>query len=122
MKGINLQEGEEVQHVTKPSRWRFLWHYLLVLPVIRAYIARKGTKYYVTTDRVVRTDGILSLETNEFRIEDIREVETKATVLGRMFNVGDIELQTYSEGEMKLPGMPRYRKVASTIRGGLISE
>lgn len=124
---ISLQENEELEHVTKPSRWSYLWGYLLgwiTLGVwyMKIYVDRKTTKYYVTDQRVVRADGLLSLDTNEFRVEDIRQVETSASAFGRMVNVGDIELETYSQGEMVLESMPRYRAVCDTIRSELTNS
>lgn len=126
--GIRLSDGEEVLYDTRPSwlAWRKLFwgSVLLALPTFglslllltQVWWERRKTRYIVTTERVAKREGRRGVSTTEFRIDDIRQIETKSTWIAGKFGKGSITMTTHSGAELEFKGMPAYQEVANAIR------
>jgi uncharacterized membrane protein YdbT with pleckstrin-like domain len=67
-----------------PSLW---WR----LTVWRAH------QYVVTNRRVIQISGVFTKEVIDSALDKVTDVRTEQTLLGRMFNYGDVEVLTASE-------------------------
>jgi len=81
----------------RPSNWNFFWHWVffwLIIPLIVALWKRAALVLRVYGDRVVLEKGVLSKDVKEVFISDIRTVDTKQSLLQRMFKIGDVMIAT----------------------------
>ena len=58
---------------------------------------RSSEEYIVTSRRIIQTKGVLTKQVSDSSLEKINDVMLSQTVLGRMFNFGDLEILTGSE-------------------------
>lgn len=72
--------------------------FLLVplLPIWWTYLVWTNHKYVVTNRRVVQLKGVLSKEVIDASLDQINDVKTDQSLLGRMFNFGDVDVVTAS--------------------------
>jgi len=70
----------------------FLWSPILIYKIIEL----NKTKYILTTKRVIKETGILNLSSKESQLTKIQNVSHFQSFLGRIFNFGDVTLQTAS--------------------------
>lgn len=127
--GITLLEGETVLHNLRPS-WSKWSTSLLVCTLVTVFtfgigvvsfaipwLQRQNSRYVVTDERVIEKHGLLGTTTNEYRIEDIRQLQTGATWSEKMLSNGNIEFSTGAGGELiTFEGVPDYQSVANSIR------
>jgi len=100
-----LKENEVEVRVAIPSWLMLLLHiaFSLVtfgvwLPVLIYYILRRATtRYIVTNQRIILEYGILNKSSKESPLDKINNVSHTQSILGRIFNYGDVQLQTASE-------------------------
>jgi len=81
----------------RPSWWNFGWHLLffwLLVPLIIALYRRHSFVMRIYSDRVSVEEGFWAKETSEFFIKDIRSIDVKQGVWGRLFNIGDVTIST----------------------------
>jgi uncharacterized membrane protein YdbT with pleckstrin-like domain len=67
--------------------------FFLVVPLIYAiaeFIRLKTTRYYYNQNAIGKRRGIFSVETDELKIANIEFVEVDQSLLGRLFNFGDV--------------------------------
>jgi membrane protein YdbS with pleckstrin-like domain len=62
--------------------------------VLYAEFSRLTIRYTVTDSRIVRKDGIIRRKTNQMPFNKIERVELDQGLIQRMFNLGDIVLDT----------------------------
>lgn len=123
--GIQLLEGEEVLHDMHPSWGHYtksLWLGVLtfwtgvgLLFFLWPPLARRNERYIVTTDRVIHRSGLFSTSTNEYRIADIRGIQTGQSFTEKVFGSGNIKF-TAAGGTITFSGVPDAQQVANTIR------
>lgn len=72
--------------------------FLLVplVPIWWTYQIWSNHKYVVTNRRVLQLKGVLSKEVVDAALDQINDVKTEQSLLGRMFDFGDIEVVTAS--------------------------
>lgn len=73
---------------------------LIVLPLVTLvtrFAAWRSEEYIVTTRRIMQTRGVLTKHVFDSSLDKINDVMLSQTVLGRMFNYGDLEILTGSE-------------------------
>lgn len=108
--GIPLHQGEEVRHASNPSWAAYpnTWivtvvaaitiiGLLVAIPlVIWMWLKRRGTRYVVTTERVVvvKDVALSGRSSQEYRIEDVQFVGTGQTWLGGALGVGTVSFAT----------------------------
>lgn len=127
--GIHLLEGEEVHHDLRASwsNWSktltlytilSLVSFGLLLPLfIHPWLARRKTRYIVTNQRVIKKKGILSSSSTEYRIDDIRQLQTGSSWMEGLVGKGNIRFSTGAGGStIEFGGVPNYKSVANTIR------
>ena len=78
-----------------------LWGLLLLvipgLSFIRDYLQWESRQYVVTNRRVVHISGVVNKNVTDSSLEKVNDVKMEQSLLGRMFNFGDIEILTASE-------------------------
>ena len=91
-----------------------------LLVLVPWWIAALGTTLVVTDRRVTLRRGILSRDTSDILLADIRNVQVRQGVLQRLFDVGDLGLSSSGQGEIEIEvaGIPHPRRVAALIDAG----
>jgi len=104
--GTYLLKQEEVEvRVAIPSWLMLLPHVILTLvtvgfwiPILLYYILRRATtRYVVTNRRVISEYGILNKKSKESPLDRINNISHSQSIVGRIFNYGDVQIQTASE-------------------------
>ena len=90
----------------------------LLLPLfIHPWLARRKTRYIVTSQRVIKKKGILGSSSTEYRIDDIRQLQTGSSWMEGLVGKGNIRFSTGAGGStIEFGGVPNYKSVANTIR------
>jgi membrane protein YdbS with pleckstrin-like domain len=81
----------------RPSWWTFGWHLLffwLLVPLLVALYRRHSFVMRIYTDRISVEEGFFAKETSEFFIKDIRSVDVRQGVWGRLVGIGDVTIST----------------------------
>lgn len=79
--------------------------------LIRALLRWWNEVYLVTNRRVVQVGGILNKSVIDSSLEKVNDVVLRQSLLGRLFNYGDIEILTGSE-----IGVNRLNRIADPLR------
>jgi len=127
--GITLLDNEHVHHNLRPS-WAN-WSKLLIIYgiitiftvgfgailFIHPWLARRKSRYIVTNQRVIKKTGFLSTSTTEYRIEDIRQLQTGSSFIEGLLGNGNVQFSTGAGGSViTFGGVPDYQSVANSIR------
>lgn len=72
---------------------------------------RRANDYVLTNHRIIREIGILSRRSMDSRLDKINNVEHRQTLWGRLFNYGDVEIDTASE-----TGAAVFRRIAHPLQ------
>ncbi len=89
--------AQVVMREVRPSWWNFGWHLAfcwLVIPLLVALYRRHSYLMRIYSDRVSIEEGFWSKETSEFFIKDIRSIDVRQGVWGRMAGIGDVTIST----------------------------
>jgi uncharacterized membrane protein YdbT with pleckstrin-like domain len=81
----------------RPSWWNYGWHLLffwLLVPLLVALYRRHSFVMRIYSDRVSVEEGFWSKETSEFFIKDIRSIDVRQGVWGRLIGIGDVTIST----------------------------
>ena len=81
----------------RPSWWNFGWHLLffwLLVPLFIALYRRHSFVMRIYSDRVSVEEGFWSKESSEFFIKDIRSIDVRQGVWGRLVGIGDVTIST----------------------------
>ena len=81
----------------RPSWWNYGWHLFfcwLLVPLFIALYKRHSFVMRIYSDRVSVEEGFWSKETSEFFIKDIRSIDVKQGVWGRLVGIGDVTIST----------------------------
>ena len=65
-------------------------------PIWWTYLVWNNHKYVVTNRRVLQLKGVLGKEVIDASLDQINDVKTDQSLLGRMFNFGDVDVVTAS--------------------------
>lgn len=90
-------QAQSVLLEVHPSWWNFGWHLLffwLLVPLLIALYRRYSFVMRIFSDRVSVEEGFFSKETSEFFIKDIRSIDVRQGLWGRLFDVGDVTIST----------------------------
>jgi membrane protein YdbS with pleckstrin-like domain/ribosomal protein L37E len=104
----------------RPSWWTFGWHLLfgwLVVPLLIALYRRHSFVMRIYTDRVSVEEGFFAKETSEFFIKDIRSVEVRQGVWGRLVGIGDVTISTAAtvDAAEEAPGVPHPTRIKDLL-------
>lgn len=81
----------------RPSWWNYGWHVLffwLLIPLFVALYRRHSFVMRIYSDRVSVEEGFWAKESSEFFIKDIRSIDVRQGVWGRMAGIGDVTIST----------------------------
>jgi len=90
-------DAQAVLMEVRPSWWNFGWHLLffwLLIPLLVALYRRHSFVMRIYSDRVSIEEGFWSKETSEFFIKDIRSIDVRQGVWGRVVGIGDVTIST----------------------------
>lgn len=144
----NLAPNERVLLVLHPSAWRYVLHYLLglillglsiVLPVFEAKVVaaisgilsiayteirRRRIAYVVTTHRIMKEAHLFSRRSSTLPMNRITDVHLDQSFFGRLFNFGDLFINTAGEGgfELVMERIPGPGDVKATIEAQLLEK
>lgn len=125
-KAVTLLQDEEIIHDLRPS-WS-KWGGALVIGLVTSifivglfvlgwvWLARKNSRYVVTNQRIVEISGILGTSTTEYRISDLRQLQTGASWSEKFLSVGNLQFSTGGATTITFHGIPNHQEVANTIR------
>lgn len=91
-----------------------LGYLLLIFPLIsllRDVLTWLNRQYVVTNRRVIQISGVFNKDVTDSSLEKVNDVKMEQSVLGRMFDYGDIEILTASE-----LGVNLFKRISSPIR------
>jgi uncharacterized membrane protein YdbT with pleckstrin-like domain len=91
-----------------------LGYLLLVLPALSMWRDIAGWtshKYVVTNRRVIQVFGVINKNVTDSSLEKVNDVKMEQSLLGRLFNYGDIEILTASE-----LGINRFTRIGNPVR------
>jgi uncharacterized membrane protein YdbT with pleckstrin-like domain len=141
--------SEEILLKVRPSWWNFSWHWVVLLiavlvlfflvprdywnvgwlvigtwllfSTLHSLYHRKSFVMRIYSDRVTIVEGFLSLEISEFFIRDIRSIDVRQSVWGRIVNIGDLTISTSATSEASevaegVPGPNRIKDLLITRR------
>lgn len=108
------------RHEFRPTWAAWFWLLVLTVGMAAPYVwwHRRGVRYEVTPDRVVKHTGRLSSKTDEFQLEDVKRVRTKQSVGEKLFGAGSIVIDSGVD-EMKLSAVPNHDQVVQSIRNSI---
>jgi uncharacterized membrane protein YdbT with pleckstrin-like domain len=92
----------------------FSGYLLLLIPIIsllRDVLIWYNHQYVVTNHRVIQIFGVFNKNVTDSSLEKVNDVKMDQSVLGRIFNFGDIEILTASE-----LGINRFTFIGDPIR------
>lgn len=124
--GITLLEDEEVLQDTRPSwamysgslAWGVLtiWFGVGLIFFLYAFLARSNHRYIVTNQRLIEKSGLLSSSSTEYRIRDIRQLQTGASFTEKLASCGHITFSSGAGTTVTFQGVKNYQDIANTIR------
>jgi uncharacterized membrane protein YdbT with pleckstrin-like domain len=104
----------------RPSWWNFGWHLLffwLLIPLFIALYRRHSFVMRIYSDRVSVEEGFWAKESSEFFIKDIRSIDVRQGVWGRLVNIGDVTISTAAtvDAAEKAPGVPQPQRIKELL-------
>ena len=91
-----------------PSAVLAAWAAAAVIAVMALYFTVKGWFHRLTTEtdvtdrRVVHKTGFIKRRTFEIALDKIESVDVEQTILGRIFNYGDVTIMGVGEGKQTI--------------------
>lgn len=125
-KAVTLLQDEEIIHDLRPS-WS-KWGGAIILGAVTSFfgigliilafvwLARKNSRYVVTNQRIMEVSGILGTSTTEYRIADLRQLQTGASWGEKIMGHGNLQFSTGGATTITFHGIPDYQDAANTIR------
>ncbi len=128
----NLQEDEELVKSAHPSMWSYFPVYLiglfitfatLNLSIIASGLAilavselhRRGNRYFITTDRVIREFRFLKRDSQEATTDLISDVSIDQSLNQRLLKIGDVHVKTASGENIRFGGVKKPGEIKSKI-------
>jgi uncharacterized membrane protein YdbT with pleckstrin-like domain len=103
----------------RPDSWYGLWITLAVLLLagagillVRAGFQRFITEIAVTDRRVIYKTGFVSRQTDEMPLAKVENIEVKQSILGRLLDYGDVDVQGTGAGGI---GPDKLHRIASPL-------
>jgi uncharacterized membrane protein YdbT with pleckstrin-like domain len=88
------------------------------LLVTRVALKILGAHYSITDTVAVQREGIISRNTSEVEVRDIRNIQVKQGVLERLFGLGSVLISTAGQGGIEIVfwGIKQPQAIAETLR------
>ena len=102
-----------IEYDSRPA-WRNYWFQILLgvisLPVfglglvilLWVVVQRFGNRFYIEKSKIESRAGILSKELRSIRLENLRDVHMKQSVMQRLFAVGDIAFSSSGQSTQEV--------------------
>lgn len=103
-----------LQSLVLISPYTWLGLILLIIPgigLVQDYLNWSNKEYIITNRRVMQIAGVLNKNVTDSSLEKVNDVKLSQSMLGRMFNFGDIEILTASE-----LGINQFRQIGNPIQ------
>lgn len=112
--------AQSVQLEVRPSWWTFGWHLLffwLLVPLLIALYRRHSFVMRIYTDRVSVEEGFFAKESSEFFIKDIRSIDVRQGVWGRLVGIGDVTISTAAtvDAAEEARGVPQPNRIKDLL-------
>jgi uncharacterized membrane protein YdbT with pleckstrin-like domain len=109
--------NRNVLHEFRPTWAAWFWSLVLTMGIALPWVwwRRRGVRYEVTDERVIRHTGRLSTATDEFALEDVSRIRTCRSVGEKLLGGGTVVIDTGID-EMVISAVPEYEAVVSTLR------
>ena len=95
------------------------YYVLILIPIILMFIwmNSKTAVYTITTRSVIVKKGIAATDTTNIDIKDIRSLNVRQTIIGKIVNIGDIHIGTTgtSGTEIQINGVPKPNQIKELI-------
>lgn len=101
----------------RPSWAAWFWPIVLTVGLAApwAWWRRRGVRYEITDDRIIKHTGRVSSATEEIRLADVSRLRTEQSLGERLFGKGTIVLDTGID-DLQLRAVPNHATVADEIR------
>lgn len=80
---------------------------LFVLPFLRAFIRRQTTNFAITNQRVLIKHGLIAIDLQTMPLNKIENVDSQQSIMGRIFNYGDVMIKGSGSTPLYLVGISR---------------
>jgi len=109
--------SSDALHEFRPTWAAWFWHMVLTFGMFApiAWWLRRGVRYEVLDDRVVKHSGRLSSNTDEFALSRVSRIRTSQSLGEKLLGGGTIVLDTGVD-EMRIAATPNHDAVAESIR------
>jgi len=119
-RAIEAVDNQAVLLEVRPSWWNFFWHlffFWLLVPPFIAFYRRHSFVMRIYSDRVSIGEGFWSKESSEFFIKDIRSIDVRQGLWGRMMNIGDVTISTAAtvDADEVAPGVPHPTRIKELL-------
>ena len=94
---LDAVDAQAVLLEVRPSWWNYGWHLLfcwLLIPLLVALYRRHSFVLRIYSDRVSVEKGFWAKDSSEFFIKDIRSIDVRQGVWGRLVGIGDVTIST----------------------------
>jgi uncharacterized membrane protein YdbT with pleckstrin-like domain len=113
-------DAQSVLLEVRPSWWTFGWHLLffwLLVPLLVALYRRYSFVMRIYTDRVSVEEGFFAKESSEFFIKDIRSIDVRQGVWGRLVGIGDVTISTAAtiDAAEEARGVPQPNRIKDLL-------
>ena len=113
-------DAQSVLLEVRPSWWTFGWHLLffwLLVPLLVALYRRHSFVMRIYTDRVSVEEGFFAKESSEFFIKDIRSIDVRQGVWGRLVGIGDVTISTAAtiDAAEEARGVPQPNRIKDLL-------
>jgi uncharacterized membrane protein YdbT with pleckstrin-like domain len=113
-------DAQAVLLEVRPSWWNFGWHLLfcwLLVPLLVALYRRHSFVMRIYSDRVSIEEGFWSKETSEFFIKDIRSIDVRQGIWGRLVGIGDVTISTAAtvDAAEEARGVPQPKQIKELL-------
>src|SRR5271154_5352459 len=116
-----LEPGEAVRYRTTIS-WTVygpaFWLGLASFAIARGYIARWSTEIAVTDRRIIFKRGLIRRHTVEMNMQKVESVDVDQTLLGRLFNYGDVTVRGVGSTFERLNFIDAPLRLRTTVTAG----
>jgi uncharacterized membrane protein YdbT with pleckstrin-like domain len=113
-------DAQSVLLEVRPSWWTFGWHLLffwLLVPLLVALYRRHSFVMRIYADRVSVEEGFFAKESSEFFIKDIRSIDVRQGVWGRLVGIGDVTISTAAtvDAAEEARGVPQPNRIKELL-------
>ena len=103
-----------------PLQLSMFFKVIIAWYIIAALWGNLRLKYTVTTNKIIKTSGIIIKRDYEVNFSDISFVNIKQTTLQRILNISDLEVVvkgglSYSPSGIKMKGIKKAKKIKKVI-------